>query len=1128
MADSTHCVKLIESFVDSSSTPAQQAASVDAIAALVKNDMLTLESLVREMAMYLTTTDSFLRARGTLLLGELLACLASKPLESETVLSLIGFFTERLADWKALHGALIGCLALLRRKGNVGVVSSSKALAVAQSYLQNVQVQSLRQSDRKLCFELLGCLLERYPDDIVHLDDVLIPGICESIDGEKDPECLMLAFHIVEVLVHLYPDPTGPLASFATDLFENLSCYFPIHFTHPKGEDIDVKKEELSRTLMVAFASTPLFEPFAIPLLLEKLSSSLPLAKVESLKYLSYCSDKYGAARMAKHVKVIWSALKDIIYTSPESVLLLESEIVDGMSFQESHTVTEALILLQKVFCQNSDLLIDLIVIDEDIKKTVDSIYQFKEYTGIPLADKQRLHAVGSILYFSAKSSIGSCNRVFEAFFPCLINALGISAENSVALLSSPCNFGATYLCVELLAGCRALVVRTKGNATSNVIVQEAWCDILCTYSTSLTKLFSFTLITGVDGSTQNACLHSGVKGLQILATFPGDFSPISKSVYESILLKLISVVTGNCKDAFLWKLALKALVEVGSFVDKSEDTEKAQSFNAIVVDKIASFMLCDDLSMPLPLKLEIISSIGTTGLSYMQKFLQGLECSLLASLSGVYVRGDPENLEIATSLLECYSCDVLPWFDSIGGQEEVQFHFALTIWGQIGNILSFCASSQEQKLLSAAMTAMQYAVGRCLAENQTVIIDRAFGILLSTTSLPINDLMDEITSVKVEGYKSNDDLGCMSCREKWIISLFASVVAALRPQAHIANVKVLLQLFLTTQLSGHVPSAQALGSIINKLPVKVENMDASNVFSLEDAIDLIFSSRVWSLCNEGPTNCSVARNNNETSIRNNLLIQSHAIEGLAWIGKGLLMRGHEKVKDLIVTLLSCLLSNHSEGSLPCTEQEFLCVMRSAADAFHILVSDSEACLNKRLHATIRPLYKQRLFSIVLPIILSLISKADSSIQRAMLYRAFANVVSGTPLSAVLSEAKKLIPILVDSLFVLSEDILNKDIVYCILLVLSGIMTDKKRSEVVEENAHIIVRRLIALMSYPHMMVIRETAIQCLTAMSELPHARIYPMRTQVLLSLLKTLDDPKRAVRLEAVKCRQAWASIA
>lgn len=1120
MADSTHCVKHIESFVDSSSTPAQQAASIDAIAALVKNDIITLEALVREMGLYLTTTDSFIRARGTLLLAELLVCLASKPLENETVHSLIGFFTERLVDWKALPGALIGCLCLLRRKGNVGIVNGSKALAVAQCFLQNVEVQSLRQSDRKLCFELLRCLLERYPNDVVHLEDVIIPGICESIDGEKDPECLMLAFQIVEALVHLYPDPTGPLASYATDLFENLSCYFPIHFTHPKGEDIDVKKEELSRTLMMAFASTPLFEPFAIPLLLEKLSSSLPLAKVESLKYLIHCSDKYGAARMAKHVKVMWSALKDIIYTSPESVLSLESELVDGMSFEESHTVTEALVLLQKVIHQNSILLLDLIVSDEDIKRTVDNIHQFKEYNGISLQSKQKLHAVGCILYLSAKASIGSCNRVFEGFFQRLIHALGISLENSDASLSSPCNFGATYLCVELLSGCRALVVGTEGNTSTNVLAQEAWCNMLCSYGTSLSKIFSFTLVTGQDGSTQNAYLHYGVKGLQILATFPGNFYPLSASIYESILLKLISVVTLNFKDALLWKLALKALVEIGLFVDKSEDTEKAQSFDAIVVDRIASLLSCDDLTMPSQLKLEIISSIGTTGLSYMQKILQGLESSLSDSLSGVYVNGDPELLETATSLLECYSCKVLPWFDSIGGHEEVQFHFALNIWDQIENNMSFCISSQEQKLLPAAMTAMQYAVGRCLVESQRVIVNRAFGMLSTTTSIPVKDLMNETTPVKVEGLKSNDGLDCFSCRDKWIISLFASVVVALRPQAHITNVKMIFQLFLTTQLYGHVPSAQALGSIINKLPVKVENTDPSKVFSIEEAMDMIFSSRVWILCNEGPSKCLVAGNNNEIGFRNSLLIQSHAIEGLAWIGKGLLMRGHEKVKDIVVTLLSCLLSNYEQG--------LLSVMRSAADAFHILISDSEACLNKRLHATIRPLYKQRLFSIVLPVILSLISKADSSIQRAMLYRAFANVVCGAPLSAILSEAKKLIPILVDSLSVLSEDVLHKDIVYSILLVLSGILTDKKRSEVVVENAHIIIRRLIALVSYPHMMVIRETAIQCLTAMSELPHARMYPMRTQVLLSISKTLDDPKRAVRQEAVKCRQAWASIA
>lgn len=42
----------------------------------------------------------------------------------------------------------------------------------------------------------------------------------------------MLAFHIVESLARLYPDPAGLLANFAKDVFDILESYFPIHFTH--------------------------------------------------------------------------------------------------------------------------------------------------------------------------------------------------------------------------------------------------------------------------------------------------------------------------------------------------------------------------------------------------------------------------------------------------------------------------------------------------------------------------------------------------------------------------------------------------------------------------------------------------------------------------------------------------------------------------------------------------------------------------------------------------------------------------------------------------------------------------------------------------------------------------------
>lgn len=42
----------------------------------------------------------------------------------------------------------------------------------------------------------------------------------------------MITFRIVESLARIFPDPSGPLANFAEELFEILGSYFPIHFTH--------------------------------------------------------------------------------------------------------------------------------------------------------------------------------------------------------------------------------------------------------------------------------------------------------------------------------------------------------------------------------------------------------------------------------------------------------------------------------------------------------------------------------------------------------------------------------------------------------------------------------------------------------------------------------------------------------------------------------------------------------------------------------------------------------------------------------------------------------------------------------------------------------------------------------
>ncbi|XP_020227718.1 MMS19 nucleotide excision repair protein homolog isoform X1 [Cajanus cajan] len=1140
MAEATQLTRHIESYVDSSSSLTHQAATLNAIAALVKTDALPLQALVRELDMYLTTTDNVIRARGILLLAEVITRIESKPLDSAIIHSLVGFFKDRLADWRAVRGALVGCLALIRRKSVVGMVTGSDATAIAQSFLQYMQVQSLGQYDRKLCFELLDCLLERYSDVVTTLGEDLIYGICEAIDAEKDPECLMLAFHIVESLAQLYPDSSGLLASFAKDVFDILEPYFPIHFTHPSSGDTPVQRDDLSKSLMSAFSSTPLFEPFVIPLLLEKLSSSLHSAKIDSLKYLRVCSSKYGAEKIAKYARAIWSSVKDTLSTYlGEPKFSFTIAPVDGIGFPENEIGIEALSLLQQLIVQNSSLLVSLIIDDEDVNEIFKTIASYEIYDAIPVQEKKKLHAIGRILYITAKSTISSCNAVFENLFSRMMDDLGFSVSNADSFsngdifTSQRVKFGFLYLCIELLAGCKELIVGSDKPALQYVFEHETCCIMLHRFSTQLLNAFGSVLAVSAERCPLDPDIYIGVKGLQILATFQSDVFPIQKSIFENILNKIMSIIMEDFEKTILWESALKALCHVGSFVQMFHESEKAMSYRSLVVEKIVELLSLDDITLPFSLKVEALSNVGMTGRKNMLTILQGLGTAVLANLSKVYVHRNVRSSETAVQLLECYSCKLLPWIHENGGTEDFAVQFALDIWSQAGNCMDFSAPFVEKGLLDAIMKAMKLSVGSCVVESQNLIIQNAYSILSSHTNFQLK----EVETLPLTPGKYD-----ISLRDEGIISLFASVVVAVHPKTHIPDIRVLMHLFIITLLRGVVPVAQALGSILNKLVSTSNSAENSGDLTLEEALDVIFNTKICFSSTDMLQRCNGTSNGNEMvltdiclGIANDRLLQINAICGLSWIGKGLLLRGHEKIKDITKIFMECLISGTKSAlplikdSLENTEEQIQdpLVMKCAADAFHVLMSDSEVCLNRKFHATIRPLYKQRFFSSVMPIILQLITKSYSSLSRSFLYRAFAHIMSDTSMVAILSEAKKLIPVLLDCLSMLTEDIQDKDMLYGLLLVLSGMLTEKNGQEAVIENAHIIINCLIKLVDYPHKMLVRETAIQCLVALSELPHARIYPMRTQVLRAISTCLDDTKRAVRYEAVKCRQTWASM-
>jgi len=165
----------------------------------------------------------------------------------------------------------------------------------------------------------------------------------------------------------------------------------------------------------------------------------------------------------------------------------------DGIDFPKNEVVIEALSLLQQFIVQNSSQLVSLIVGDEDVNFIINSIASYEKYDAISVQEKKKLHVIGSILYIFAKTSIPSCNAVFQSLLLRMMDSLGFSvsnidgSQNAGILASRSVNFGFLYLCIELLAGCRELVILSEEKPgtyftilhSSSAFLFNSFCSIL-------------------------------------------------------------------------------------------------------------------------------------------------------------------------------------------------------------------------------------------------------------------------------------------------------------------------------------------------------------------------------------------------------------------------------------------------------------------------------------------------------------------------------------------------------------------------------------------------------------------------------------------------------------------------
>uniref|UniRef100_A0A671TVJ1 MMS19 nucleotide excision repair protein n=1 Tax=Sparus aurata TaxID=8175 RepID=A0A671TVJ1_SPAAU len=274
----------------------------------VKDGEFTVLQLVEALGLSLTSSQPHTRARGVQLLSEVLQECYGGLTEREVEV-LIAFYENRLKDHYVITPPVLQGLRALTK---CTALPPGSAVSMLRSLFQDVHVQVRLAFVKQNCVFLCDSFTE-----LKGLGADFVFGFVQSMDGERDPRNLLLAFQIAKSIVHRGYD----LGKFTEELFEVTSCYFPIDFSPPPNDPHGITREELILTLRDVLAGTPQFAEFLLPLIIEKLDSDVQSAKLDSLQTLTACVSQYEHKDLAEFLEGLWASLRrEVFQTSSEKI----------------------------------------------------------------------------------------------------------------------------------------------------------------------------------------------------------------------------------------------------------------------------------------------------------------------------------------------------------------------------------------------------------------------------------------------------------------------------------------------------------------------------------------------------------------------------------------------------------------------------------------------------------------------------------------------------------------------------------------------------------------------------------------------------------------------------------------
>lgn len=294
---------------------AESSDALNSIILSVFSKSIDVQGLVAQLGACLTSPQDETRARGTLLLSEVLTRLPGITLAPQAVNSLVTFFVQRLSDYVCIKEVILGLSALVQNHSSPNFVTP-----ILNGIFKEVTVQTLPQSSRKKVFEMLSIFCQKYPNEVISLKETFVAGFMQSMDGEKDPRNLLLCFSLAEFTLTNLAECFTPTS--LEEIFEITACYFPITFIAPKNDPHGITGEDLKRALSSCLSAHVGLVNHTFPLMLEKMDSGLYASKIDTLRMMTVCLRRLGSAPLEPFAGAIWASLKKEIVSGVDADLV--------------------------------------------------------------------------------------------------------------------------------------------------------------------------------------------------------------------------------------------------------------------------------------------------------------------------------------------------------------------------------------------------------------------------------------------------------------------------------------------------------------------------------------------------------------------------------------------------------------------------------------------------------------------------------------------------------------------------------------------------------------------------------------------------------------------------------------